>query len=135
MALEDPDREIFGRGDLYSRVSGRVIYKPHHDQDFDRQHLNVLRELNPYFDGAIYAKNGVDTDKTSFLDQLFNLEIEFNLATDLFDWQRLPNDVFISGTNSEDILFGRNADRSRKKGFNPSFSMEILSWQQEEATL
>ena len=135
VALEDPDREIFGRGDLYSKATGRVIYKPHHDMDFDRQHLNVLRELNPYFDGAIYAKNGVDTDKTSFLDQLFNFEVEFNLVTDLFDWQRLPNDVFISGTSPDDIIFGRNADRSRKKGFNPSFSMDILSWQQEEATL
>lgn len=132
--LEDPSRETFG-GDIWSKATGRVIYKPHHDQDFDRRHLSVLRELSPYFDGAIYAKNGMVVDKTSFLDQLFNMEIEFNLVTGLFDWNSLPNDVFISGTDPNDILFGRGAESRRKKGFNPSFSMDIVSWQQEEPTL
>jgi hypothetical protein len=134
VALEDPEREVAIR-DIYNKVTGRVIYKPHHDQDFDRMHLNLLRELRPYFDGAIYAKNGVETDRTSFLDQLFNLEVEFNLVTDLFDWQRLPNDVFINGTDPYDIVFGRDTGRERRKGFNPSFSTDIVSWQQEETSL
>ena len=127
--VEDPERERFGF-DPYNRRTGRVIYKPHHDNDFDALGLNLLRELNPYFDGTIYARNGMEVDRTSFLDQMFNMEIEFNFATELFDWHRLPNDIFISGSNQEDILFGLNASPELRKAFNPSFSIEIESWEE-----
>jgi len=134
VALEDPEREVFGN-DIYNKVTGRVIYKPHHDQDYDRLHLKTLRELSPYFDGALYAKNGFETDRSSFLDLLFNLEVEFNLVTEVFDWQRIPNDVCIYGTDPKDIVFGRDADRYNRRGFNPAFAIDIESWEEEAPTL
>jgi hypothetical protein len=66
---------------------------------------------------------------------LFNLEIEFNLVTELFDWQRIPNDVFIYGTDPKDVVFGRDSDRYRRRGFNPSFAIDIESWEEEAPTL
>lgn len=134
VALEDPAREQFGN-DIYNKTTGRVIYKPHHDQDWDRLNLKVTRELRPYFDGAIYAKNGVEVDKTSILDQFFDFEIEFNLATGLFDWLRLPNDIQINGTDPYDILFGRDSESRERRGFNPSFAIDIQSWQEERPSL
>ncbi|MBI2945555.1 MAG: hypothetical protein HYY25_15280 [Candidatus Wallbacteria bacterium] len=131
VVLEDPAREPFGGADRFNKTTGRVIFKPHHDMDYDRRRLQFLRELTPNLDMAIYAQNGLDEDKTSILDQFVNMEIEFNLTGEMFDFQRLPHDLVIYGTDPKDILRGIAGHRGQTVFYNPQISSEILSWEEE----
>ncbi|MBI3891099.1 MAG: hypothetical protein HY303_06175 [Candidatus Wallbacteria bacterium] len=131
VVLEDRAREPYGGTDKFNKVTGRVIYKPHHDMDFDRRRLQFMRDLTPQLDTAIYAQNGMDVDRTSILDQFFNMEIEYNLTGEIFDFERLPHDLVIYGTDPSDILRGAAGRRGQTVFYNPQISSEIVSWEEE----
>jgi len=133
IVLEDPGRESSTQG-LYRKNTGKIIYKPHHDRDWDKLHLNLLREMNPVLDIAVYAKNGMDVDRTSLFDDFFNMQIEFNFATENFDQQKLPNDLTIFGTDPQVILKREGMDASEAFVY-PVIGTEYLSWKIETPTL
>ena len=133
VVLEDPGRESSSSGE-YIKNTGKVIYKPHHDNDWDKMHLHLLREMNPVLDLAVYAKNGIDVDRTSLFDDFFNMEIEFNYATEILDQQKLPNDLTIYGTDPQVILQREGADPNKAFMF-PILGTEYLTWQIEAPTL
>lgn len=134
VVLEDPNREEYG-GNRYNRRTGRVVYKPHHDMDYDSSHLNLLRNTSPFLDMAIYAQNGMAVDNTSILDTFFNMEIEFNFASEVFDWNLFPNDTRINGTDPWD-LFGEEVRRQGRKAFmSPTLASEVLRFEEETPSL
>lgn len=134
--LEDPDREPYGGGrNTFDKVTGKLIVRPHHDADFDRMHMHMLRDMDPVIDGAVYAQNGTITDRSSFLDQFFNMEVEFNYASERFDLQTLPHDLTIYGTDPEDILRGVGGRRGNIVFYNPQITAELTSWEEETPAL
>ncbi len=131
VVLEDPTREPYGAGERFNKATGRLIFKPHHDMDFDRQRMSYMRDLTPVLDTAVYAQNGMETDRSSLFDTFFNMEIEFNLACELFDFERLPHDLKIYGDDPMDILQGTAGRRGNQIFYNPQISSEIISWEEE----
>ncbi len=131
VVLEDPARETGAT--RIGRRTGKVIYRPHHDTDFDARGLLSGRDTDPFLDVAMYARNGLESDRTSTLDKFFNMEIEFNLATDFFEWPRLPNDVRINGTDPRRLF--EEAGDARRYGVSPFFvprvSTDMVMWTEE----
>jgi hypothetical protein len=133
VVLEDPGRES-GSQSEFDRNTGKVIYKPHHDRDWDKLHLNLLREMDPVLDMAVYAQNGIDVDRTSLFDDFFNMQIEFNFVTENLDQQKLPNDLTIYGTDPQTILQREGMDPNEAFMF-PVVGSEYLSWTMEAPSL
>ena len=133
VCLEDPKREGVSGG-KYNRNTGKVIYMPHHDRDWDKLHLHLMRELSPTLDIAIYAKNGMEVDRSSIFNKFFNMDIEFNFVSEIFDWQKLPNDMVIYGSDPQVILQREGVD-PQKAFLQPVIGTEYLSWTEERATL
>ncbi len=130
VVLEDPAREPSGVP-RHARRTGKLIYKPHHDMDWDKLHLHLLRDLTPVLDAALYAENGMEVDRTSIFSKFFNMEIEFNFATEVFDWRKLPNDLAIYGTDPASLL-AEQAPGGRVNFLVPSVSTRLLSWCEEK---
>ncbi len=131
VVLEDPAREPYGPNEKFNKLTGRVIYKPHHDMDFDPRRMSYTRDLSPNLDIAMYAQNGMDVDRTSLLDQFINMDVEFNYSAELFDFQRLPHDLKIYGSDPKDVLRGTAGSRGSQVFYNPQFSSELISWEEE----
>lgn len=133
VVLEDPAREGATGGTRFERRSGKMVYRPHHDNDFDSRGLAGGRDLNPFLDVAVFAQNGLEVDRTSVFDKFFNMEIEFNFAANLWEFGRLPNDVRINGTDPRDIFAFDPA--VRRFGVSPFFvpviATEVDSWDEE----
>lgn len=139
VVLEDPARETSSRPRLLqngSRRTGKVLYRPHHDTDFDRRGLLSGRDLDPALDMAIYARNGMEVDRTSLFDKFFNMKIQYNLATDFFELGRLPTDLQIDGLDPKEVF--RVNRQMRKYGVSPFFvpilSGAFESWREETPT-
>ena len=133
VCLEDPKREGVSGG-KYNRNTGKVIYMPHHDRDWDKLHLHLMRDTDPTLDIAIYAKNGMEVDRSSLFNKFFNMDIEFNYVAEIFDWQKLPNDMVIYGSDPQVILQREGVD-PQKAFLMPVIGTEYLSWTEERATL
>lgn len=131
VVLEDPLRD--GGAQRGRHRTGKVVYRPHHDADWSMGGIPKGRNPKPLLDMAIYAKNGFEVDRTSILDSRFDVEIEFNLVTDFFEWQRLPNDMIINGTDPESLW--QTADEARRFGVSPFFvpqiSTDMVQWVEE----
>jgi hypothetical protein len=133
VVMQDPVREGVMAGTPKDRRTGKIIYRPHHDTDFDSRGLLGGRDTTPFLDVAIYSQNGLEVDRTSIFDKFFNMEIEFNFAADLWEFGRLPNDVRINGTDPKDVF--RFDPAMRRFGVSPFFvpviSSEAESWEEE----
>lgn len=129
VVLQDSFREAGLAGTSFERRTGKVIYRPHHDTDFDARGLLGGRDTTPFLDLAVYSQNGLEVDRTSLFDKFFDMEIEFNWAADLWEFDELPNDMRINGTDPKDLF--QIDSEVRRFGVSPFF-VPMISPQAED---
>ncbi|MBF0409975.1 MAG: hypothetical protein HQM10_21710 [Candidatus Riflebacteria bacterium] len=118
-------------------LTGRILYKPHHDSDWSRLGItHPFRNLSPRLEGCFYAQGGLELDTDTSMKKLINMEIVGNLATDYFDRRRMPNDVKIKHFNWQEVLassrYDYTVDRETRwsSKYEVSLKREIISWRE-----
>ncbi|MFC1743960.1 hypothetical protein ACFL35_08195 [Candidatus Riflebacteria bacterium] len=104
IVLEDPERKPTNVKQLPR--SGSVIYKPHHDSDWDKFGLHQGRDYTPRIEASVYSKRGLKVDTDSAFETFINMTIVGNYVTNEFDQYNSINDVKIKYFNWQKVLEG-----------------------------
>lgn len=132
--FEDPWRERggFTPTDHPSfKKTGHIIIKPHPDNDWSES-----GGQDPYprmkFDAAMYAQNGVQTDKEAWRDNSadlgsFDVDFKHNLVLDAVNMNFMPHDIIINGIDPDEDFI-----KAGGKGFRdylqPEISTVLKTW-------
>ena len=138
IALRDPEFDHSKENPL----TGRVIYKPHHDSDWSRMGItHPFRNMSPTIESCVFAQGGMELDTDSSIKKLINMKIVGNLVTDYFNRLKMPNDITIKHYNWQEVLakssYDYVIDRETKysQKYELSVMKEILSWREVEVTI
>lgn len=123
-------------------VTGRIVFKPHHDSDWSRFGItHPFIDLHPHWEGCFYAQGGVSQDTDSTMKKLINMEIVGNLVTEYFDRRRMPNDVKIKYFDWQRVLAQSSYDytvdhrQEVSEKYEVSMQKELVSWREVDAVL
>jgi hypothetical protein len=131
LVFEDSSRETGYELNERDYKTGMVIIKPHPDNDWSPAG-GVDPDPLIGVDAAVYAQNGMKTDKEAWRDNWgdmgsFDLTMKHNFVADNINMMYLPHDLFLKGQDPDEE-FREKTGMSLEEYLQPDINIIMKAW-------